>query len=806
MSHFPGGASSSQWLRSYEAGPYSMDKAHFLGISVLLVVVLVGPFLALYCFHKRWDLRQAKQARMAGKSMQAQDFAVKVARYFMPSIRIEKHRFHGLTAKSEPMDIRFESLGLELPNGTTVLSGVTGEFKAGTCCAIMGPSGAGKTTFMNALCGKAFYGKPTGKVFINEREASIADFRPCVGFVPQDDIVHECLTVGEQIQSAALLRGEPWTTSKRAKRITEDVLQILQINHIRNTVVGSVEHRGISGGQRKRVNIGLELAADPTVLFLDEPTSGLDSTSSLTIIESLKKLGELGMTSIMVIHQPRYKLFTLFDEVLLLGKGGRTVYQGPSQGAVPYFQRLGFEIPATENPADWLMDLISGEVRSKIFPQVGTHPADWLFEAWEQNKAQVGSYFSIPRNLWTQQDDRTVLANLVEAEWHQIDVDESGFLSLDELTRLIRQCTGAEPKKNIVQQLLVAMLEVAGRDPDRDGVSREDFIGYLCSMQVAASRADILQLQDTSSSSESGIDVETFVMEATCCTPTGLIREARGFGSHLFVLSHRQLVLWWRKNSERALFLAVVAFAAVLLASMDKYICPTPLWMPDPYLNLHTALALMQTVYCLGLFGDDKQVFWRESASGVSVLAFFISRVVLNTVDLVMQTFVFVALYFMMLQPHVHFGRFFLPFLLVSFVAAGAGYFISSILPVQHGPFVASLVAFVSCGLMGHPMRVIQMMDGGMLEAVMDVISIARWSVGMSFLLIVEDQGLPPIDSIQGQQRLELEVMIPVYKDRGMWQGHGYWNSGILWLLGMAVVLHSAAFLGLKFTSRTKQI
>ncbi|CAE8667140.1 unnamed protein product [Polarella glacialis] len=300
----------------------------------------------------------------------------------MPSIQIEKHRFHGLKEKSEPMDIRFESLGLDLHSGTTVLSGVTGEFKAGKCCAIMGPSGAGKTTFMNALCGKAWYGTTTGKVFINGQEASIADFKPCVGFVPQDDIVHESLTVDEQIFAAAKLRGEPGTTDKDAKRVTEDVLQILQINHIRNSVVGSVEHRGISGGQRKRVNIGLELvaelddqAADPTVLFLDEPTSGLDSTSSLTIIESLKKLGELGMTSIMVIHQPRYSLFTLFDEVLLLGRG----LSGPSLGAVPYFKRLGFDIPATENPADWLMDLISGEIRSKTMPNF---EPSMLFDPW----------------------------------------------------------------------------------------------------------------------------------------------------------------------------------------------------------------------------------------------------------------------------------------------------------------------------------------------------------------------------------------------------------------------------------------
>merc|ERR1719392_441714 len=114
----------------------------------------------------------------------------------------------------------------------------------------------------------------------------------------------------------------------------------MQVDHIQDSIVGSVEQRGISGGQRKRVNIGLELAAQPSVLFLDEPTSGLDATSSLTVVLSLKKMCQLGMSSIMVIHQPRYSLFTLFDDVLLLGKGGQAVYLGTSLGAKPNVESL----------------------------------------------------------------------------------------------------------------------------------------------------------------------------------------------------------------------------------------------------------------------------------------------------------------------------------------------------------------------------------------------------------------------------------------------------------------------------------
>eukprot|EP00913_Durusdinium_trenchii_P000250 g227.t1 len=182
------------------------------------------------------------------------------------------------------------------------------------------------------------------------------------------------LTVGEQIRFSADLRNPKEMPASRRKLIYEDVLEVMQLSSIQNSIVGGLEKRGISGGQRKRVSIGLELAADsrsmlrwsccdPTMLFLDEPTSGLDAASSLSIVYSLKKLTQLGLTSVMVVHQPRWALFSLFDDVLLLGKGGRTVYSGPSQSAKKYFQQLGFEAPESENPADWIMDIIAREAQ-----------------------------------------------------------------------------------------------------------------------------------------------------------------------------------------------------------------------------------------------------------------------------------------------------------------------------------------------------------------------------------------------------------------------------------------------------------
>ncbi|CAE7914035.1 ABCG25 [Symbiodinium necroappetens] len=141
------------------------------------------------------------------------------------------------------------------------------------------------------------------------------------------------------------------TRSSRLRAITNDVLQVLQLESRQNLLVGNRVRtgEGLSGGQKKRVNVGIELAACPTILFLDEPTSGLDATASLMIVQQLKRMARLGVTIVMVIHQPRYDLFTLLDDVLLLGtledKGGRMAYMGPTVQAKSHFEHLGLQMP-----------------------------------------------------------------------------------------------------------------------------------------------------------------------------------------------------------------------------------------------------------------------------------------------------------------------------------------------------------------------------------------------------------------------------------------------------------------------------
>lgn len=692
-----------------------------------------------------------------------------------------------------------------------VLEGVSGQFKSGRMCAIMGPSGAGKTTFMNVLSGKATYGKMGGTVLINEQKAGVSDIKSVLGFVPQDDIVHEDLTVREQIRFSAELRNDSKLSASRLDRITDDVLAVMQIDHIQNSIVGGVEKRGISGGQRKRVNIGLELAAQPNILFLDEPTSGLDSTSSLSVVLSLKKMCQLGMTSIMVIHQPRYSLFTLFDDVLLLGKGGQTVYLGPSIGAKEYFEELGFKMPLDENPADWLMDVVCGEVPNPDLPEFKPQMLVDMWKADGQGFLQRWRNSSRPvfgRQL-TSRDDSVILEQKLSEEWAAIDNNHDGVMDESELKGLLEKCSGIKLDDAVSHELFMRM---AGHEAK--SVTRRAFLDYLCGLKgdVANDRLleelDSVMLEPAEEHLAAALpapvqerDLEEG--DAKAMDLASLARHTPGKARQLRILTNRTLVQWWRKNNQRALFLGVFVIGALILGVQDRFITKTPAWQASCYLNTQTTLALLVAVFCLQTFGDDRPLFWRESSYGLSIFGFYESRALVNVIDLFIQSFLFTAIYFLILDPHQMFGHFWVPYIMVTWAASGWGYLISAISPRAHAPFITALVMFVICGLLGVPETLDRFLDGGLLQTFVSVISITRWSVAMSFLSHLEAD--TPVTNGQ------LEAFTLSFEKRvlskGVWSPSlGYWYSGLLALLIMGAVTRLLAYSGLKLTDRDKRV
>ncbi|KAJ3272764.1 hypothetical protein HDV01_005292 [Terramyces sp. JEL0728] len=254
------------------------------------------------------------------------------------------------------LDFKMEGLSLNLPNGENVLNDISGYIRASKITAVMGPSGSGKTTFLNVLAGKIK--RTSGKLYVSGREIEMSKFKNFVGFVPQEDIMHRDMTVRENIAYSAKIRLPAGWKSPEVEDHVDNVLELLKLSHVANSIVGDETTRGISGGQRKRVNIGMELVACPLCLFLDEPTSGLDATSALEVMEVLADLTDMGMTVMAVIHQPRTEIFYKFDECLLIVPGGKAAYLGPTKDAKSYFKGMGFQFPLGVNEADILMEIL----------------------------------------------------------------------------------------------------------------------------------------------------------------------------------------------------------------------------------------------------------------------------------------------------------------------------------------------------------------------------------------------------------------------------------------------------------------
>lgn len=281
-----------------------------------------------------------------------------------------------LMADHKPVALHFENVSYLL-NGKTILNGINGICRPGEVTAIMGASGAGKTTFLDILARKNKRGQVSGDFYVNGEKVNDAVYKNVVGFVDQEDTMLPTLTVHETILNSALLRL-PRDMGRMAKeqRVFE-VEKELGIHHIRDSLIGSEEGkgRGISGGEKRRVGIACELVTSPSILFLDEPTSGLDSFNAFNVIECLVTLAKTyKRTVIFTIHQPRSNIVALFDRLILLAKG-KTVFSGPFAQCQSYFDSIGYECPPGFNIADYLVDLTmhAGATR---FIDDGTVPTD----------------------------------------------------------------------------------------------------------------------------------------------------------------------------------------------------------------------------------------------------------------------------------------------------------------------------------------------------------------------------------------------------------------------------------------------
>ncbi|XP_041841126.1 broad substrate specificity ATP-binding cassette transporter ABCG2 [Melanotaenia boesemani] len=273
-----------------------------------------------------------------------------------------KQQLHGATVSFHNIFYKVKQGGgcfcLKKTTTKDILIDLNGIMKPGLN-AIMGATGSGKSSFLDVLAARKDPAGLTGEVLIDGAPQP-PNFKCLSGYVVQDDVVMGTLTVRENFTFSAALRLPSSITQQEKEQKVNRLIQELGLGRVADSKVGTQLIRGISGGERKRTNIGMELIIDPPVLFLDEPTTGLDASTANSVLLLLKRMANHGRTVILSIHQPRYTIYRLFDSLTLL-VNGKQVYHGPAQRALDYFSDIGYTCEAHNNPADFFLDVINGD-------------------------------------------------------------------------------------------------------------------------------------------------------------------------------------------------------------------------------------------------------------------------------------------------------------------------------------------------------------------------------------------------------------------------------------------------------------
>lgn len=287
----------------------------------------------------------------------------------------------------ESLELRWEQLSMSVTSGsrklrktTWILKGVGGVAKPGLLTCVLGPSGSGKTTLLNVLAGRQSGGarsrvQLTGMVWAAGKRIDPRMFRSRIAYVMQKDEMFATATPREALRFSAALRHSGGHTEGHDKLITE-LLGSLGLLRCADTFIGNAVINGVSGGQRKRTAIGVELITRPEIVCLDEPTSGLDSYAAYQVVRVLKDLAAAGCTVICTLHQPSSEIFALVDHVICICSG-HCLYEGPRDAMVAYLSSVGHPCPVGFNPADFVIFLVQTVPRESL---------EFLIQHWHQER------------------------------------------------------------------------------------------------------------------------------------------------------------------------------------------------------------------------------------------------------------------------------------------------------------------------------------------------------------------------------------------------------------------------------------
>ncbi|KAK6934636.1 ABC-2 type transporter, partial [Dillenia turbinata] len=349
-------------------------------------------------------------------------------------------------------------LNMEQDKYKRILKGITGSIGPGEILALMGPSGSGKTTLLKILGGR-LHDNVKGSITYNDIKYNQA-LKRRIGFVTQDDVLFPQLTVEETLIFAAFLRLPSNMSRQQKYARVEMIIKELGLERCRQTRVGGGFVKGVSGGERKRTSIGYEILVDPSLLLLDEPTSGLDSTSASKLLQILQGVAKAGRTIITTIHQPSSRMFHMFDKLLLISDG-YPVYYGKAGEAMEYFSSLRFVPEIAMNPAEFLLDLATGQVTDISIPESlhaaqGTNDSEKVIIKYLQlkykNELEVKEKEA---NQATKTEEHLQLAIQVKKDWTNSWFEQ--FMILAKRTYRER-CRDYFDKVRLVQAVGVAVL------------------------------------------------------------------------------------------------------------------------------------------------------------------------------------------------------------------------------------------------------------------------------------------------------------------------------------------------------------
>ncbi|KAK2969189.1 hypothetical protein RJ640_025902 [Escallonia rubra] len=346
----------------------------FFNIVVTLALAYLKPIRKSQTVVPQ-DVIEQNSAKDAGSSQESVSSPVSV---------VESSKKKGMILPFQPLTMTFHNVNyfVDMPKEMSMkgvpekklqlLSNVSGVFSPGVLTALVGSSGAGKTTLMDVLAGRKTGGYIEGDIRISGYPKEQRTFARISGYVEQNDIHSPQVTVWESLWFSSCLRLPKEVNKEQRHEFVEEVMRLVELDTLRNALVGLPGSSGLSTEQRKRLTIAVELVANPSIIFMDEPTSGLDARAAAIVMRTVRNTVDTGRTVVCTIHQPSIEIFEAFDELLLMKRGGRVIYGGnlgeKSQTMINYFQGIHGITPIRDgyNPATWMLDISTPAAEQRI--------------------------------------------------------------------------------------------------------------------------------------------------------------------------------------------------------------------------------------------------------------------------------------------------------------------------------------------------------------------------------------------------------------------------------------------------------